>query len=83
VDDEPLTRRELAVALGEILGRRAPKVVPRWLAMLGGGIGETVARSLRVSNRKLREASGWGPRWRSGREGWRAAASGLRAGGTR
>src|SRR5439155_2112 len=33
---------------------------------------ERFARSLRISNRKLRQASGWSPRYPSAREGWRA-----------
>src|SRR4051812_1715445 len=33
--------------------------------------GEMVARSLRISNRKLGETTGWGPSYSSAREGWR------------
>ena len=74
VDDDPLTRRELARVLGGALGVRTPRLPPRWLAALGGSLGETIARSQRLSNRALREATGWRPQVPSGREGWRAAA---------
>ena len=35
-----------------------------------------LTRSLRISNRKLRDASGWAPRYRSVREGFPAALAG-------
>jgi nucleoside-diphosphate-sugar epimerase len=74
VDDQPLTRQTLADVLGAVLSVRAPRLPPRWVARLGGSLGETIARSLRLSNRALRIATGWRPRYPSGREGWRAAA---------
>jgi 2-alkyl-3-oxoalkanoate reductase len=74
VDDEPITRRELARVLGDVLSVHAPRLPPRWLTSLAGPIGETLARSLRLSNRALRTATSWQPTYRSGREGWRAAA---------
>jgi 2-alkyl-3-oxoalkanoate reductase len=79
VDDEPLTRRELAYVLGEILSVRAPRLPPPWLASIGGPIAETIGRSLRLSNRALRDATGWRPQYPSGREGWRAAAEAINA----
>jgi hypothetical protein len=39
---------------------------------------ELISRSQRISNAKLREATGWAPRWPSVREGWRAIAPALR-----
>jgi putative NADH-flavin reductase len=39
---------------------------------LAGSMGEMLARSLRISNRKLRAESGWRPKYPSAREGWRA-----------
>jgi len=76
VDSEPITRREFCEALAQMLSVRSPKTLPQWLANLTGGLGETVARSLRISNTKLREATGWTPKYRSAREGWFAALPG-------
>jgi hypothetical protein len=62
VDDEPLRRREYFDSLAEALGLPPPKIPPHWLALL--------ARSQRVSNRKLRVETGWAPKYPSVREGW-------------
>jgi len=76
VDDEPLRRRELVDSLAAALGVPRPKLLPGWLKYLLGSLGETLARSQRISNRKLRAASSWVPRWRNAREGWRPLANG-------
>jgi len=73
VDDEPLTRRDLADALAEMLGVNPPKLPPAWVIPLTGSVGDMVSRSLRVSNEKLREAASWTPRYRNATEGWRAS----------
>jgi nucleoside-diphosphate-sugar epimerase len=75
VDDEPLRRREYFAALAKALGVPPPKLPPLWLGRLTGSVGETIARSLRISNRKLREESGWAPRYPSVREGYRAVVA--------
>lgn len=72
VDDEPMTREALGAALSDMLGVRAPRFLPSWMAKLGGSLGETIARSVRVSNRALKDASGWRPEYPSMREGFRA-----------
>jgi 2-alkyl-3-oxoalkanoate reductase len=72
-NDEPLTRRALGEALATVVGVKAPRMLPAWMARLGGAIGETLGRSLRISNRAFREASGWVPRYASAREGWQGA----------
>jgi nucleoside-diphosphate-sugar epimerase len=77
VDDEPLRRREYFAALADILGVPAPKLPPLWMARVTGSVGETMARSLRISNRKLRDTSGWAPRFPSVREGYRAVVAQL------
>lgn len=69
-DDEPLPRRELVDSLASALGVAPPRFAPAWTARLMGSIGECLSRSERISNRKLREASGWAPRFRSVREAW-------------
>jgi len=70
VDDEPLRRREYFDSLAEVLGVPPPKIPPAWMAYLFGSIGRLLARSQRMSNRKLRAATGWAPRYPSVREGW-------------
>jgi nucleoside-diphosphate-sugar epimerase len=77
VDDEPLPRRAAFDSLAESLGVPPPKFPPIWLRYLAGSLGETLARSQRISNRKLRGASGWAPRYPSLREGWPAVIAAL------
>ncbi|HKO15566.1 MAG TPA: NAD(P)-dependent oxidoreductase [Gemmatimonadaceae bacterium] len=79
-DDEPVTRREYAALLAVAAGAaRAPRPMPGWVRMLGGRTMELLSRSQRMSNRKLRDAAGWAPRWPSVREGIPAAVSQLAA----
>ena len=77
-DDEPVGRGEWADSLADALGVARPKPLPRWMARLGGSTMELLSRSQRISNAKLRAATGWAPRWPSVREGWRAIAPELR-----
>ncbi len=72
VDDEPMRRRDLFGAIATLLGVAPPRLPPAWVARLAGSIGETLARSQRVSNRRLRETCGWRARYPSIREGWGA-----------
>jgi UDP-glucose 4-epimerase len=62
-DTDPATNAEIDAALAAAVGvqalrPQAPQDSPQ-------------GRSLRVSNRRLREASDWAPRMRAGTEGWR------------
>lgn len=75
VDDEPLTRRAWVDAIATAIGARPPKFAPAWTARLMGAVGELMSRSERISNRKLREASGWAPIFRSARLGWPAVVA--------
>lgn len=72
VDDEPLTRRAYADALGNALGRARLRIPPARLAGLGGSKARMLMRSQRVSNRRLRGATSWSPVHPSAREGWPA-----------
>jgi nucleoside-diphosphate-sugar epimerase len=72
-DDEPLRHRACADALADALGVSPPRLPPAWAARLAGGFGSMFARSLRMSNTKLRAASAWTPLYRSVREGFPAA----------
>jgi nucleoside-diphosphate-sugar epimerase len=70
VDDDPPTRAEVDGALAAAVGRQR----------LADPAGETppalraLARSLRLSNRRLREHGGWAPQVRGGVDGWRLVA---------
>jgi nucleoside-diphosphate-sugar epimerase len=79
-DDEPLRRRDWAAALARAFDIATPRPLPRWLTRLGGSSAELLARSQRMSNRKLR-AAGWAPRYRSVREGFAATAREMEASG--
>jgi nucleoside-diphosphate-sugar epimerase len=72
VDDDPPTRAEIDAALAAAVGvdalRPGPTDVPPPL--------EPVARSQRMSNRRLREAGGWAPRVRGGTDGYRLIVAG-------
>ena len=70
VDDEPVRRREFFGSLARALGVAPPKFLPKWVGSLLGGAGETLSRSLRISNRKFRDASGWAPKYPSVRDAW-------------
>jgi nucleoside-diphosphate-sugar epimerase len=76
-DDAPVRRREWVDTLAEALGAGPPKLPPQWLSRFGGSLAELLARSQRISNRKLREESGWAPQYPSVREGWTAVVESL------
>ena len=79
VDDEPLTRRELARVVAEAAGRPFVVRPPIWLMKMAAGSDALfMARSQRVSNRAFREAAGWSPAVPDAREGWRRIAEALR-----
>lgn len=77
-DDEPLTHRAYVDTVAAALGVPSPRLPPRWAGRLMGSIGELLLRSQRISNAKLRRASGWSPRYPSAREGWLATVAQLR-----
>ena len=72
-DDEPLTHRSFVDSLADALGAPAPRLPPSWMTVVGGSLARTLARSLRVSNRKLKAASGWAPVFRTVSDGWPTA----------
>lgn len=79
VDDEPLRHRDYFDLLAAALGEKPPTLPPSWIGSIMGSIGETMARSLRISNCKLRENSSWRPIYRSVREGWVATIAALQS----
>ncbi len=75
VDDEPLTKAGYANALAAAVGRTRTVRVPGRLAVLLGDRVTGLTRSLRVANKRFREATGWSPDYPSAREGLRAMAA--------
>jgi nucleoside-diphosphate-sugar epimerase len=70
VDDEPLRQRELKTTLAASAGRRKSLSLPTWLLrIMAGPAAEAFTRSLRISNRRFREATGWAPEVRNAVEG--------------
>lgn len=62
-DDRPLTRREWADAAAKAIGARPPRLMPTWLSRLGGSPMDLMSRSQRMSNAKLKRATGWSPKY--------------------
>lgn len=72
VDDEPLTRRDLAKAIAGAAGRPFVLRPPVWLVkVVGGRQADFMVRSHRVSNARFKAATGWAPEVRDARAGWR------------
>jgi nucleoside-diphosphate-sugar epimerase len=76
-DDEPVTHRMFVDALADALGVPPPKLPPRWATPLFGSLGAMLARSLRISNARFRDATSWAPQWASVRQGWPAVVARL------
>jgi nucleoside-diphosphate-sugar epimerase len=76
VDDEPITRGALGIVLGEALGRRRLRSISRVPLRSYDYIG----RSLRVSNARFKDASGWEPSVPSACQGWPETIRSSRAG---
>jgi nucleoside-diphosphate-sugar epimerase len=76
-DNEPMRHRDYVDALADALGVRHPRFLPAWTARLGGPVGRMLARSQRISNRKLRSC-GWKPRYESVREGFQATVAAMK-----
>lgn len=77
VDDEPLTWTDYGAALSDAAGVRPWLKGPGRAALLLGDRLASMTRSMRVTNRRLRDDSGWTPRYPSARSGWLATASAL------
>jgi len=69
-DDEPLRRAEAGAAAAESLGLRPPRTIPAPMLRLAGSTAGLLTRSLRVSNARLRAATGWAPSHVSLRGSW-------------
>nr|WP_292571507.1 NAD(P)-dependent oxidoreductase [Mesorhizobium sp.] len=72
-DDHPVTRDEFFAVVAKTLRVKPPRMLPAWTARLMGIVGEALIRSTRVSNGKLKAATGWIPATPSVAEGLPAA----------
>jgi nucleoside-diphosphate-sugar epimerase len=77
VDDEPLTKREFADALGAAVHTSPWLRLPGRAALLLGDRSTSLTRSSRVRNARFKAATGWAPRYPSAREGLAATAHAL------
>ena len=74
VDDEPVTKRDAARAIGAAVGKRPWLLLPGRWAALGGKKADIMLRSQRVSNAAIKAASPWAPAYASPWDGWKAVA---------
>jgi nucleoside-diphosphate-sugar epimerase len=81
VDDAPVRRIELAEGLARLLHVGTPRFAPAWTAKFAGSVVRQLSRSERISNRKLRMASDWRPRYPTMLDGLESALG--QAAGTR
>ena len=70
VDDEPLTRLDAGRAAAAALGVKPPRTIPAAARATVLHAAKPMMRSLRVSNAKLKAASGWAPIHPSMRGSW-------------
>lgn len=61
-DDAPVSHEAYFAMIAEAVGARPPRFLPTWAAPLMGVAGPTLARSIRLSNARLKAATGWAPR---------------------
>jgi nucleoside-diphosphate-sugar epimerase len=73
-DDEPLTRRDHNQAVADALGVKGP-VGTGSMVLRASKNTAFYLRSQRVSNARFKAATGWAPRYRDARAGWRAMAA--------
>ncbi|MDQ3737736.1 MAG: NAD(P)-dependent oxidoreductase [Actinomycetota bacterium] len=73
-DDEPVTRADAGRIVADTLDVKPPKALPRVLLATTPASAKLMMRSLRVSNRQFREATGWAPAHPSIRGSWPADA---------
>ncbi|MBD0860523.1 NAD-dependent epimerase [Gordonia sp. zg691] len=70
VDDQPVTKRHHTEVMAGAVGTRPVVTGPGRGALLLGERTTSLTRSLRVSNKRFRSASGWRPRYPSVQEGY-------------
>jgi nucleoside-diphosphate-sugar epimerase len=75
-DDEPLTRAAYNRGVADALGVKPPLATGTLLMRLSPNT-RFYLRSVRVSNRRFKEATGWAPRCRDAAAGWREMVADL------
>jgi nucleoside-diphosphate-sugar epimerase len=77
-DDDPVTFAEYLRTLTAAIGAKKPLHLPGFMGrLMFGNVWKYFSRSQRVSNVKLKQATGWQPTVRSVREGWPLVAEKL------
>lgn len=69
-DDEPLTRQQAGRAAALSLGVKPPHALPRLVQAATPSSAKLMMKSLRVSNQRFAEATGWAPQYPSIRGNW-------------
>ena len=69
-DDEPLTRNEAGAAAAARLGVKRPHGLPRLVRAAAPKSARPLMASLRISNARFKEATGWSPQHPSIRGSW-------------
>jgi nucleoside-diphosphate-sugar epimerase len=69
-EDEPVRRGEWVRSLADAAGLAPPRPIPSWLTPLGGSAMRLLSRSQRISNRRLRAASSWAPKYARTADAW-------------
>lgn len=79
-DDDPVTARAYVESLADTLDAPEPRRVPRLVAKIAlGSMLPVLTVSQRVSNRRLKETTGWRPRYPSVVAGWESVVAGSAA----
>ena len=68
VDDEPITRAEVAQVLAAAVGRKRLRTLPAFAQKIAAKKAPNMVTSQRVSNQAFKAATGWAPRYRSFRD---------------
>lgn len=60
-DNEPMRRKAFFDVIADTLHVRSPHFLPEWTAAFMGIVGPVLTRSIRLSNARFRQATGWAP----------------------
>jgi len=68
-DDEPMTREEMDKVMAEAVNRSRLFRIPTFVMSKKSDFGDVWLRSLRVSNKKFKQETGWEPKYPSQKQG--------------